>query len=92
MLLFVYATVLMFRHSRRFPRFFIAQYVAVICSPFVANLWVGMTLALATGKSVAEFMSMDAKDGRQILTTVVGAAIWIPYILRSQRVRNTFVK
>ena len=41
---------------------------------------------------MTEFMSMDEKEGRQILTSIVGAAIWIPYMLRSRRVRNTFVK
>jgi len=92
MWLFVYTTVLMFRHSQHFPRFFIAQFVAVICTPFIANLWAGLTLGLATGKPMTEFMSMDIKEVGQLIASMIGAAIWIPYILRSQRVRNTFVK
>ncbi|WP_407946773.1 DUF2569 family protein [Paenibacillus tarimensis] len=29
---------------------------------------------------------------KSILQTMVGCAIWIPYFLKSKRVRNTFMK
>ena len=66
--------------------------MAVICSPFVALLWAGLTFNLATGKPFSEFMSMDAKEGGALISAIIGAAIWTPYMLKSQRVRNTFVK
>ena len=46
----------------------------------------------ATGKPLIDFMALDAKEGGTLIAAVIGAALWIPYVLRSRRVRNTFVK
>jgi cytosine/uracil/thiamine/allantoin permease len=88
-LFFVYTTILLFRKSRRFPRFFIWQFVAVIFTPFVAILWVAATVGAVAADAA---LNMSTKEVGQIIEAVIGAAIWIPYVLRSRRVRNTFVE
>jgi hypothetical protein len=86
----VYTAVLFFRHSRNFPRCFIWQMIAVICMPIVDLLWVAFMISLASGRPFTEFLTLEAKEGGQIIAAVIGALIWIPYILRSRRVANTF--
>jgi hypothetical protein len=90
--LVVYTTVLLFQKSRAFPRFFILQVCATIFLPIFALLWVGFTLSFATGTPFGDLINaVDHKDFAQIGTGIVGAMIWIPYMLRSRRVANTFV-
>ncbi len=90
--LFVYTTVLFFRRSRNFPRFFIFQFVATICTPIVALLWAAFTIALATGRPFVDLLSIDPKDGGQLIAALIGAVVWIPYIQKSRRVANTFTQ
>ena len=86
----VYTLVLFFRRSRNFPRFFIWQMVVVIVFPFLDLLWIASIISLSNGRPFAEFLTLDAREGAQIITALIGAAIWIPYMLRSKRVANTF--
>ena len=86
----VYTTVLLFQHSRHFPSFFIWQTIFVIVMPLVDLVWLASMFAFATNKPISEFLTLEAKEGARMLAAVVGAAIWIPYILRSRRVANTF--
>ena len=88
----VYTTVLLIRHSRYFPHFFIWQMIFVIVMPLVDLVWIASILALATNKPMSDLLTFDAKDGGQIFAGVIGAAIWIPYVLRSRRVANTFTQ
>ncbi|WGD52913.1 DUF2569 domain-containing protein [Bradyrhizobium sp. CB1650] len=90
--LFAYTSLLYFRRSRNFPRYFIFQFVAAICAPIGALLWAAFTIALATGRPFADFLSFDSKDGGQLVAAMIGAAIWIPYIRKSRRVANTFTQ
>jgi hypothetical protein len=90
--LVVCTTVLLFRHSRHFPSFFIGQAIFAIVMPLVDLVWLASIFALATDKPISEFLTLDAKEGVQMFAAVVGAAIWIPYILRSRRVANTFTQ
>jgi hypothetical protein len=90
--LVVYTTVLLIRHSRHFPRFFIWQTIFVIMMPLVDRVWIALIFAPATNKPISEFLTFEAKEGAQMFVAVIGAAIWIPYILRSRRVANTFTQ
>jgi hypothetical protein len=91
-LLCVFSTVLLFRHSRYFPRVFIWQAAAVILLPLFDLLWVASMIALATNESISKYLTMEPQDGARMFAAVIGAAIWIPYILKSRRVRNTFTR
>ncbi|WP_314952070.1 DUF2569 family protein [Bradyrhizobium cosmicum] len=90
--LFAYTTLLFFRRSRNFPLYFVFQFVAAIFAPIVALLWAAFTIALATGTPILDYLSLDPKDGGQLIAAMIGAAIWIPYIRKSRRVANTFTQ
>jgi len=86
----LYTVVLLVRHSRHFPRFFIWQMIFVVCMPLLDLLWVASMIALAMNSPISEYLKIEPKEGGQMIAGAIGAAIWIPYILRSRRVANTF--
>ena len=76
----LYALVLMVRRRRRFPRLYV-----------VLSLW---SLALFTASWLITTLYFEYFDWTEFLKTggeELARAIWIPYMLRSRRVRNTFV-
>ena len=87
---FVYSAVLFFRRSRLFPKFFVWQFVVAFCSPFLGGLWAWLAIGLTAGRPIKEFIPLDPKEGGQLIAVLITAAIWIPYIRKSRRVRNTF--
>lgn len=90
-LLFLYTTILFFQKSRNFPKFFILQFIAAFLLPIASLIWAAVMIASVTGKPTSEFLSMDSKDGAQLVSILIGAVIWIPYIRKSRRVANTFI-
>jgi hypothetical protein len=86
--LLIYTVVLFFRKSRRFPRFLIVLYISVIALPAVDLGWVSFTLPGAAN----ELNGLGTEEIRSMVVSVVGALIWIPYVLLSRRVNNTFIE
>lgn len=80
----VLALWLFFRKRRIFPRVAIAWLLA---GAIVSVL--DLVLVQAIPDAAAE---VTASDIREVMKTGVGAMIWIPYFLRSKRVRATFVE
>jgi hypothetical protein len=76
----VYASILMFRHSRKYPKVFI-----ILCLVTLAFFIALSILMLAAGEYDR---TIPESTGRALLACI----IWIPYMLLSKRVRNTFVK
>ena len=88
----IYTAVLFFGKSSKFPQFFIYQWMFVIFMPFVDLVWVALTLSLYTGRPFAELAKLDPETVGQSIAAMIGAAVWITYIIRSRRVANTFTK
>jgi Protein of unknown function (DUF2569) len=79
----IYQLILFFKRSRSFPKFFI---------------WVtgcGLLLLLVDGVIGHQFIPdepmFDPEASRDLVRSFVSAAIWIPYVLVSKRVRATFI-
>ena len=78
----VAAVVLMFRKSRRFPKWAIAFYAS--------NL--GFLILDAVVAGMIPTIQQDADTAKGIMRSVISCAIWIPYMCVSVRVKNTFVR
>lgn len=74
--------VLFFTKSRRFPRMFIL-YVAVTLIFQIADYVLGEQIPAVAAES--------AESTVEIARTVITAIIWVPYMLVSKRVKNTFI-
>ena len=81
--------VLFFNKDRKFPRYYIIW--QIVGSAFVVlDLMLGYALfAQAYEASGTPFF--DSTTIRSLLSSVVGVCIWIPYMMNSVRVKNTFV-
>jgi Protein of unknown function (DUF2569)/GYF domain 2 len=88
----IYTASLLFNHSRRFPSFFIMQMVCAIFLPIVDLLWLASIFSVSLNRPISEFLTIEPREGGQMIAGAIGAAIWIPYVLRSKRVANTFTK
>jgi hypothetical protein len=82
--------VLFFNKSRKFPRYYITWQI-VSAAFVVLDLLAGYALfAQAFEASGTPFF--DNTTMRSLLGSAVGVCIWIPYMMNSVRVKNTFVK
>jgi hypothetical protein len=90
--LVTYTTFLLFAHSRHLPKIFIAQLICAILLPIADAIWIAISL----NRPISVLFTIDASLGGQIVGTslgsAIGAAIWIPYIMCSKRVANTFTR
>jgi hypothetical protein len=75
---------LFLRKSHRVPLLMVAWLVAIVAVQVVDLLLVGQIPAAAAAP--------DAQGIRDLVRLVLSALIWIPYFLRSKRVKNTFVE
>jgi hypothetical protein len=76
-----WALVLMVQKSRHYPRTFIAT---IIASAVLVTADAALTHWLFN-------VPIDEEAVKTISRAVVTAAVWVPYMLRSKRVQNTFV-
>ncbi len=88
----VYVTFLFFRKSRKFPRYFIYEYMAVIFVPLMSALWVAVTLSMSSAQPIPEPIKFEPKELWPLAAVALSAVIWISYILKSRRVANTFIQ
>ena len=85
-------TILFFRHSRKFPRFFIMEWIFMAALPLIDMVWVAFTLSAYSVGSFADLFTIEPQEGAQVVAAVLLGSIWTAYVLRSRRVANTFVK
>ena len=79
-------SLLFFTKNRHVPRLFICIAVANILLPIVFTAW---SDSFFSGESPARD-AMWKSLGGSVTQSVILAAIWVPYFLRSKRVKNTF--
>ena len=60
-------TVLLFKHSRRFPAFFIAQMICAALLPILHILWVCITFSISLDRPMSDFFKVDARQAGQML-------------------------
>jgi hypothetical protein len=80
----IYLLYLFFRKSSRFPKTYIL--FAIVSFAFV------LVDALAAQVVLPDQPLLDAHTARELGRSAIAAAIWIPYMIFSERVRNTFVR
>lgn len=81
--------VLLFRKARRFPRLFLLWAVAYVVFVVANHFMVVVVFSDVLGDSWSARLTPEAL--RSLFLSVVPVAVFIPYILQSRRVRNTFV-
>ena len=74
-----------FTKSRRAPKLFIIWLAALAGAQLLDHLFTSQIPALAD-------RPFDPADVTDLVRSIVSAAIWIPYFLRSERVKNTFIE
>jgi hypothetical protein len=77
----IVAIVALFKHKRIYPKLFVTILVVTL---------VGTVLDLIVAASFFN-LPVDAGDVRGLARSVIGLAIWGPYMYKSKRVQNTFV-
>lgn len=77
----IYAATLFFGKKRNAPSTIIALLIASLASS-------GVLLVIELGAGAEEFA---IESGKQLVRSVIGAAIWISYFRKSKRVKATFV-
>ncbi|TPN48795.1 MULTISPECIES: DUF2569 family protein [unclassified Mesorhizobium] len=78
--------VSMLRKSRRFPQLFLLQWLAIPVVFVLDTIWISSIL----GVPVNQVLAGDALAAS--IASFVAAGIWVAYVYRSVRVRNTFNK
>ena len=93
-ILVVATTVLFFRRSRLFPRFFVLEVIASIVYLPLNVLLVVVTAGAAGGQSPIEILvqSFDPKDAQIITGAAIFGGLWIWYLYASERAARTFVR
>lgn len=80
---FIYVAVLFFRKKKQFP-----LYYQIL---LVANLAFVLVDAVIGG-IILDVPIFDIDTVKTLFSGTVAAAIWIPYVRMSKRVRNTFIR
>ena len=93
LVLFINTTVLFFRKSKQFPRFFVYETLAAIFLVPLDAMWTAVAGSMESGQaSVGQLLQTvlgPSEIGQTIAAAIIGS-VWILYIFKSKRVANTF--
>ncbi|HPJ36530.1 MAG TPA: DUF2569 domain-containing protein [Spirochaetota bacterium] len=82
--LWVYIAYLYFTKKYKFKNWYIASLLIALLAPIIDSI--------ATGILLPQISTMETKEIGQTIKQAIISGVWIAYILKSERVRNTFVK
>ena len=82
--------VLLFNKKATFPRVYVIW--AVLCLVFLVGDLIMAKVMFSEIFAAGSVELLDADTLKDILRTIVLVAVWVPYMLNSRRVRNTFVQ
>ena len=68
-----------------------ASLVVILMTP-ITVLWAGVLSSSITGRPFGQVVILNADSVSKTVGIGLGTAIWMIYVLRSKRVKNTFVK
>jgi len=80
----LYLLFLFFRKSRRFPKIYIGLLISSVLFILVDAIAVGVVVP---GQGI-----LDPGTLGEFARSLIAASIWIPYLIVSKRVKNTFVR
>lgn len=80
---YIFLAILFFRRSRFFPRAFIIVSIANLCF-ILFDAWFGSLV-------MPDEAILDADTAKEVVRSLISATIWIPYMIFSKRVKNTFL-
>lgn len=86
----VYLLFLLFNKKATFPRTYVIWAVANLI--FIIADLIAAKILFGDVFEAAGMELMDSETTQAILRAIVLVAIWVPYMLNSRRVRNTFVQ
>jgi hypothetical protein len=87
LLLFVCAVALFFKKSRKFPSLLVFLLITSMVMPFIIAIWARLTLP--NGFEITQLFGPE--EIGQMIAGLISAVLWIPFVLKSKRVANTFV-
>ena len=82
--LWIYIAYLYFSKKCRFKNWYIAALLITLLVPIIDSI--------ATGILFPQISTMEPKELGQTIKQAIFSGIWMAYIVKSERVRNTFVK
>lgn len=86
-------SVLFWRKSRNFPRFFVYETMAVIAALPLNALWVAATISASSGQPFVDLFnsSFDPKETGRTIAAGISGCLWSWYLYKSKRVAQTFI-
>jgi hypothetical protein len=92
--LIVYTTVLFWRKSRHFPRYFWYETLATLIVFPLNAVWVAMTISIASGRSFSALFaeSFEPQETGRLIAAVIAGFLWTWYLYKSKRVAKTFIR
>lgn len=82
--------VMLFTKKRSFPRLYVGWAVANLV--FVLLDLIAAKILFGAIYEAAEMNLLDGETAQSLFRAIVLVGIWVPYMLSSRRVRNTFVQ
>jgi hypothetical protein len=86
----IYILYLFFEQKREFPKYYIYFLLAVLVIATLEYFMIS-SLTFSSEQVKTAFLAASTDGSPNLLRAIIGCVIWIPYMQKSQRVRETFI-